>query len=290
MDIWQERGLRIAESNTVKKNRLGYQVPSQSGNGTYIVNMDNGEPFCSCAHFEGTHQKCQHIFAVEFIVKKEQNPDGTVTETKTVRVTYGQDWPAYNEAQTHEQERFVALLATFALVSPSLSTGLVGLDSRSPMWCSASVFKSYTTFSGRRFSTALHEAESDGLVTKAAHYNSEYRYLENPALTALLKSLIEQSAPRSKRLRLTSPWIRPASLLATYARWFDHKWGKERSEQTWVKTHLMCGVKTHVVTSVEVTPRESADTVQLPALVTRRPRRSRSRKSRRTRHIQARRT
>jgi hypothetical protein len=35
MDIWQERGLAIAESNTVKKNRLGWQVPSQSGNGTY---------------------------------------------------------------------------------------------------------------------------------------------------------------------------------------------------------------------------------------------------------------
>ena len=27
MGIWQERGLAIANSNTVKKNKLGWQVP-----------------------------------------------------------------------------------------------------------------------------------------------------------------------------------------------------------------------------------------------------------------------
>jgi len=53
----------------------------------------------------------------------------------------------------------------------------------------------------------------------------------------------------------------------TYNRWFDHKWGKVRSEAKWVKAHLMCGVKTHVVTSVEVTPTETADAPQLPNLV-----------------------
>ena len=74
MEIWQERGLAIAKSDTVKKNKLGWKVPSQSGNGTYIVNIDNGEPFCTCQHFETTHKKCQHIYAVEFIVQKEQQP------------------------------------------------------------------------------------------------------------------------------------------------------------------------------------------------------------------------
>ena len=51
MEFWKERGLAIAESDAVRKNRLGWQVPSQSGNGTYIVNMDNGEQFCTCQHF-----------------------------------------------------------------------------------------------------------------------------------------------------------------------------------------------------------------------------------------------
>src|SRR3990170_7451091 len=106
MEIWQERGLAIAESNTVKQNKLGWQVPSQSGNGTYIVNMDNGEPFCTCQHFESTRRKCQHIYAIEFIQKREQTSDGKVTETRTVKITYTQDWTAYNDTQTHEQEHF----------------------------------------------------------------------------------------------------------------------------------------------------------------------------------------
>lgn len=110
MTVWQERGLAIAESDTVKRVKLGWQVPSQSGNGTYIVNMDNGEPFCTCQHFEANHKKCQHIYAIEFIAQKEQHPDGTKVETKTMRVTYAQDWPVYNEAQIHEQEQFVTLL------------------------------------------------------------------------------------------------------------------------------------------------------------------------------------
>ena len=55
----------------------------------------------------------------------------------------------------------------------------------------------------------------------------------------------------------------------TYHRWFDHKWGKERSEQDWVKTHLACGVKTNIVTSALATSNESADSPQLPDLLER---------------------
>jgi transposase len=40
-----------------------------------------------------------------------------------------------------------------------------------------------------------------------------------------------------------------------------------RSEVKWIKTHLMCGVKTHIVTGVEATPTETADAPQLPELV-----------------------
>ncbi len=106
MNKWQERGLMIAESNTVEKNRLGWKVPSQSGNGDYIVNMES-EPFCTCQHFETTHKKCQHIFAIEFIERKEKRADGTEVITKAMRMTCTQDWPIYDYAQMHEQEKFV---------------------------------------------------------------------------------------------------------------------------------------------------------------------------------------
>src|SRR5260370_31427027 len=35
-------------------------------------------------------------------------------------------------------------------------------------------------------------------------------------------------------------------------RWFDVKYGKEEDRRMWIKVHLMCGVKTNIVTSVEL--------------------------------------
>jgi hypothetical protein len=47
------------------------------------------------------------------VVQRELFPDGSETVTKTVtvtdtvkRTTYPQDWPAYNDAQAHEKDRF----------------------------------------------------------------------------------------------------------------------------------------------------------------------------------------
>ena len=105
----QQRGMAIAAKVRIDKNRLGYKVPSQSGNGSYVVNTDR-EPFCSCPDFEKHQQPCKHIYAVEFIIQREERPDGVTIETKAMRVTYRQDWPAYNAAQTHEQELFGHLL------------------------------------------------------------------------------------------------------------------------------------------------------------------------------------
>ncbi len=267
MEIWQERGLAIANSNTVKKNKLGWKVPSQSGNGTYIVNVDNGEPFCTCQHFENTHNKCQHIYAVEFIVQKEQRPNGTEVVTKTMRVTYTQEWTAYNEAQTHEQERFVALLRDLCngIPQPEYKFGRPRLPLSDVVF--GLVYKAYTTMSGRRFTPDLRDAQESGFVDRVAHYNSAFRYLENPELTPLLKSLIEQSASPLRVVETDFAVDSSGFSTNTYSRWFDHKWGKERTKQAWVKVHLMCGVKTHVVTSVEATPYESADTIQFPSLV-----------------------
>jgi transposase len=267
MEVWQERGLAIANSNTVKRNKLGWQVPSQSSNGTYIVNIDNDEPFCTCEHFETTRRKCQHIYAVEFIVQKEHHSDGTEVITQTARVTYAQDWPLYDEAQMHEQERFVMLLRDLCngIAQPEQSSGRPRLPLSDAVF--SVVYKVYTTMSGRRFMSTIREAETKALVNKFPSFASNARLMENPELTPLLKTLIEQSASPLKAVETDFAVDSSGFATTTYNRWFDHKYGKERSKQTWVKTHLICGIKTHIVTSVEATPYESADNKQLPALV-----------------------
>lgn len=42
MDAREERGLQIASTMKIERNKLGWKVPSQRGFGSYIVNFDNG--------------------------------------------------------------------------------------------------------------------------------------------------------------------------------------------------------------------------------------------------------
>ena len=178
---------------------------------------------CTCPDFAERHQPCKHIFAVEFVIQRQQLEDGTETYTQAVRVTYGQRWSLYNAAQTNEGEHFVRLLRDLCdgIPQPPQSNG------RPRLPLSDVVFglgqKTYGMMSGRRSATALRNACSDGLVAHAGHYNSLFRYLENPALTPLLKELVAQTA--APVAAIESDFAADSSGFATnsYTRWFDVK-------------------------------------------------------------------
>ena len=111
MDAREQRGLEIAATIKLRKHRGVWLVPSQGDRSvTYAVDLNGDAPKCSCPDHEVRRVKCKHIHAVEFSVKRETRPDGTMTVTKTVRVTYGQHWPAYNTTQTCEKTRVSELL------------------------------------------------------------------------------------------------------------------------------------------------------------------------------------
>lgn len=266
MDARQERGLQIAALSKIQRIPLGWQVPSQSGRGTYVVQAD-GEQFCTCPDFADRHLPCKHIYAVEFVIQRETNADGSVTFTEAVRVTYAQKWTAYNSAQVNEEEWFGRLLRDLCerVPQPPQTFGRPRLPMNDVVFALAS--KVYSGMSGRRFSSALRGCKEQGLIQKAPHYNSAFRYLEDASLTPILKSLIETSAAPLSAIESSFAVDSSGFATSVYDRWFDHKYGKERSEARWIKAHLMCGVTTNVVTSVEVTPTETADAPQLPGLV-----------------------
>ena len=254
----QQRGMAIAALARVEKNKLGYKVPSQSGNVSYVVNVD-GDPFCSCPDFEKRQQPCKHVYAVELIIQREERPDGVTLETKTMRVTYGQDWHAYNAAQTHEQELFGQLLRELcdAIPQPPQKMGRPRLLLSDMVFAAGT--KVYSTMSGRRAMTDVRNARTSGQLDKTPSFTSIFRYLEKPELAPLLRSLIEQSALPLKGVE--SDFAADSSGFSTsvYDRWFDHKWGKEKKEARWIKAHIMCGVKTNIVTAVEVTEMAAHD-------------------------------
>ena len=263
----QQRGMAIAALVPVVKNKLGYKVPSQSGSGSYVVNIDNGEPFCTCPDFERRQEPCKHVYAVEFIVRREERPDGTTVETKAMRVTYQQGWPAYNAAQMHEEERFGKLLRELCDTIPQPPQG----KGRPRMPLSDMVLglglKVYSTLSTRRAMTSIRSADADGLLDKAPSCTSIFRYLENPVLTPVLKGLIEQSALPLKAVEQDFAVDSSGFSTSVFDRWYDHKWGKSVKEARWIKAHVICGVKTNIITSAGVDDTNGHDSPQFPALV-----------------------
>src|SRR6185312_9298410 len=130
----------------------------------------------------------------------------------------------------------------------------------------SAVFKVYSTVSGRRFSSDLREAVERGHIEKAPHYNSIFNYLENPQVEPILRSLIAESSLPLKSVEVDFACDSTGFMTSRFVRWFDHKYGAERKEHEWVKVHIMCGVKTNVITAVEILDKDAADSPRLPAL------------------------
>ena len=133
----------------------------------------------------------------------------------------------------------------------------------------AAIYKVYSGFSARRFTSDVQAAQRQGFIDHAPHFNVTNRYLASADLTDHLKTLIKLSASPLVSVETDFAIDSTGFATTTYHRWFDHKWGKERSQQSWIKTHLMCGVQTNIVTAAHATTDASADSKQLPHLLRR---------------------
>ncbi len=272
----EQRGLVIAAVSKIVKKGQVWLVPSQSGHGKYTVCPDAECPHCSCPDHETRGVKCKHIFAVEFAIKREQSADGTVTETETVtmtetveRKTYPQKWKQYNAAQTNEKDEFQVLLRSLCdMVKEPIAAAGRGRP-RIPMSDSifAACFKVYSTVSGRRFMCDLDDAHDKGFIEKTPHFNSIFNALESEELTPILTSLIVAASLPLKEVESDFAIDSTGFTSCRFHRWFDHKYGVERQEHDWVKAHAVCGVKTNVVTAVEIHDRNTNDSPLLPSLL-----------------------
>jgi transposase len=198
-------------------------------------------------------------------------------EEKKVRKTYPQEWHEYNLAQTNEKARFLELL--YSLCSGIEERVQTFGRPRLPLsdMLFAIVLKVYCGFSSRRTVSDLREAQQRGYLSRAPHFNSLSNYLEAEWLTAYLHALITESALPLKTVEFDFAVDSSGFSTNTYSRWHDEKWGSVRlrhdakaegyKKQNWLKVHLMCGVKTNVVTSCIVTDKNGADSPQFGGLV-----------------------
>lgn len=269
-DARQERGLALAKSSRIKQIVPNtYLVPSQSQNaGGYVVDTEKGT--CSCPDHElrGETIKCKHRWAVEFVRHRVTAPDGSTAVISTMRVTYSQDWPRYNAAQCEEKDRVQALLRSLcAGVQNQPQTGRGRPRAALSDVIFAATMKTFVGMSGRRASSDIRSCAEKGFVDKAPSYNTIFDYLEQPELTPILKQLVHASALPLATVESKFAIDGTGFGSKVYKRWYDAKYGREMKEATWVKLHAVCGVKTNIITAVEVTDATLHDSPLLPQLV-----------------------
>jgi transposase len=181
------------------------------------------------------------------------------------------NWTAYNAAQSEEKTRFVALLADLCNTVPQPPRPPGAGRSRLPLsdMLFAVAYKVYVGFSSRRFTCDLHDAYADGLIDSKPHFNSVSRYLSDPALTDTLKYLVALSSLPLKAVESDFAVDSSGFSTSRFVRWYSKKHGRVTDNREWVKVHLMCGVNTKTVTSVEVSGWTAHDTNYFVPLVER---------------------
>ena len=225
--------------------------------------MDDDEPYRSCPDFEIRQLPCKHIYSVQFLIQREDRPDGTTVETKAVKVTYSQNWAAYNTAQMNEGDHFVTLLRELCdtVEQPEYSFGRPRLPLSDMLF--GMCVKVYSLMSGRRAMSDIRSADAKGYLGKAPSATSCWRYMEAPAMKDLLCRLIQLGALPLKAVEVDFAPDSTGIGSSVYNRWFDHKWGREIKESRWVKGHIMTGVKTNIITDADATVEAGNDSPYL---------------------------
>src|SRR3989338_3087269 len=267
-DMRKQRGYEIATKSRITRNEKGHwKVPSQTGEGSYMVISNGFGAECNCPDHETRNVKCKHIWAVELIVTQEIDQNGNVTVTKTIRKTYSQDWKNYNLAQTKEKELLMQFLAdiTSRLQQPAYTFGRPSNQLSDTVF--SMVFKVYSTFSGRRFASDMQIAQEKGFVEKKIPYNSMFEYFQKKEITPLLAQMVTVTSLPLQTVEKDFAIDSTGFGTSNFQRWFSFKHGKEIDSRKWVKCHFMTGVKTNIIPAVKITTEFENDCPQLPELV-----------------------
>ncbi len=260
MDSREAKALEIAARMRLTYQDGAWHVPSQTGGGTYTVTLRPVS--CTCEDFTIRQQPCKHALAARLVEERDHGGQAPPIDTDTLpkKPTIKRDWALYDEAQLTEKKRFLALL--FDLTCgvedpPQPRTG----RRRTPMadMVFASAFKVYSTVSARRFACDLADAHERGYLSHLMHSVSVCAFLESELMTPVLQNLIRKSALPLRAVETTFAPDSSGFSTSRFVRWFDEKYGTERSGHAWVKAHAVCGVKTNIVCAVEIAGPDAAD-------------------------------
>jgi transposase len=255
IDSRKIKGQILADSTYIN-HRFGrwFVKSSNPSKPPYEIREDNFN--CNCPDFVINKQKCKHLYALETRLGREVYPEPNFAKSK-----HTQNWSAYHRSQQTEKAVFLGLLAelTRGIDEPENETGRPALHLGDMVF--SCVFKVYSQMSSRRFQTDLIDAKVKGYINESPHYNSLIRYMEKDSLTAYLELLVgETSKPLAS---LETDFAVDSTGLGTKnaQTWYRAKYKDTvaMTKRDWVKLHCCVGVKTNIITAVEVTGSDSHD-------------------------------
>src|SRR5262249_29475176 len=91
-----------------------------------------------------------------------------------------------------------------------------------------------------------------GLIGCVMNAMTVIDFIESEEMTPFLYQLIERSAWPLRAVETTFAPDSTGFSTSRFVRWFDEKYGQERSGRAWVKAHVMTGTKTNVITTAVI--------------------------------------
>jgi transposase len=268
MDLRELKALELAARAKIRLHGLTWLVPSQSSSRTYRVSLDPDQ--CDCEDWLLRQAPCKHVIAARLVRERDHDgkDPGVVVDAVPKKKTYAQNWPAYNLAQTTEKRRLQVLLADLCGGFPEPPHDKRG---RKPISLSDRLFtvcfKVYCGMSIRRGHCDMLDAHERGYLSRPLHYSKVSALFTDPELTVPLRELVLRSALPLAVVETDFAVDSSGFSTSKFVRWFDEKYGVERSGHDWVKVHICVGVKTGVTAAVEIRDRDANDSPLLPPLV-----------------------
>lgn len=183
-------------------------------------------------------------------------------ENQTILADYDREftWHNYNESQTKEKALFVNILNDLCFLIEGREHNSVGrkpANTRDIIFAMA--MKEYLNISSRRVQSDLKLFKEAGFMSSEIPFNTLLDHMEKPELRSIFKELIEISAMPLKQIELDFAIDSTGFGTSRYLTYFNYKHKRDLRQRTWRKCHAVCGVKTNIITSLEITEGRTHD-------------------------------
>ena len=183
--------------------------------------------------------------------------------------TYSQDWSAYNQAQQSEKiylMKFLDELLSYAQFPERKGIGRKPVSHRDKIFYIT--FQAYNIKSSRRCIADLEIARKLGFTEKRPHFNTVLKCLNDPSLIKYMKHLINVSGLPLQQIENNFAVDSSGFSISQFDRWIDVRFGgKPMDVRRYKKVHLTCGTKTNIITAVNITKGNGADSPQFKNLI-----------------------